>query len=197
MTTSYIGQLNPLIQHTSHPSETHYYPLASKTPILLHTHGAGPFIPSPYGHGLNLTIYTSGEGGCVLKDVAITVDWWATIGRWGIRYTAPTATWAVGIVAVVLFDAWGAFEGGNSMPDVQQSLSSFVRWRLPWLLLLCFTFSFIPFRAHVWLGNEGEPMLAILAPLMLLVATGLVIVSWWVLSSLSWSLTRLHRMVNS
>ncbi|KAF7792832.1 hypothetical protein EIP86_003933 [Pleurotus ostreatoroseus] len=192
-----IGQLNPLVQHTSHPSETHYYPLASKTPILLHTHGAGPFISSPYTRGLNLTIFTSGEGGCILKDVGVTVDWWATIGRWGVRYTAPAATWAVAIVAVVLYDAWGVLEGSSMMPDVKQSLSAFVRRRLPWLLLLSFIVSFVPFPEHVWLGNGGEPMFAALAPSMLLVATGLVIVSWWVLGVLSWPLNRLHGMLNS
>ncbi|KAJ3555841.1 hypothetical protein NM688_g2357 [Phlebia brevispora] len=195
---TFIGQcsglLNPLVQHTSHPSETHYYPLSSSSPILLHTHGAAPFISSPYNHGLNLTIYTSGEGGCVLKDLEITVDWWTTIGRWGVRYAAPTATWAVAIIAVVLFDAWGTLESSGMMPDVAASLSVFVTTRLGWLLPLSFAISFLPFPVDVWLGNEGEPVLAPLAPLMLLTATGLVCASWWLVTLLELPLTRIHRL---
>lgn len=180
------------MQYTSHPSETHYFALASTSPILLHTHGAAPFVPSRHTHGLNLTIYTSGEGGCVLRGLKVTVDWWATIGRWGVRYAAPATGWAVGIVAIILFDAWGTLECSGVMPDVMSSLSAFIRKRLSWLLLLSSLISFIPLPVQIWLGNGGEPMLVGLAPLLLLIATGLVSISWWMITLLKWSLAWLR-----
>jgi glycosylphosphatidylinositol deacylase len=57
---------SPLLMHTSHASEIHYYPLTSDKTISLHTHSSAPYVP-PLGltpsHGLNLTIYSS-ESSC-------------------------------------------------------------------------------------------------------------------------------------
>lgn len=197
MLTRYTVLVTPLLQHNSHPSETHYFPLISSSRILLHTHASAPFISSQYTHGLNLTIYSSGEGPCTLNKVAITVDWWATLGRWGTRYAAPTVTWAVGLVAFVLFDAWGSLEGTGTMPHVTASLSTFIRIRLSWMLLGSFGLSFVPFQPVAWLGNNGEPLLSPLAPLILLIAAGLISVSWWLLTLLMWPLKLLHARLNS
>lgn len=187
----------PLLEHTSHPAESHYHPLTLARKKLLHTHGSAPYISSPYAHGLNLTIYTDGEGTCALSAVDITVDWWATLGRWGGRYGAPAATWAVGVVALVLYDASQTAEALGTVPRVIDSLAKFLRARLPYLLGASYFISLIPLPAHLWLGNRGEPLLAPLAPLMLLVATGLVSVSWWLVLLLKLPLHYVSRIFPS
>lgn len=106
--------------HTSHPSETHYFPLNHPPPrrILLHTHGAAPYIrldPHIASRGLTFTIYSTGSTGCQ-SDVTgfhITVDWSATLGRWGSRYFTTLASWAIGIVALLIFEAWGLSDKGG------------------------------------------------------------------------------------
>lgn len=187
----------PLLEHQSHPSEAHYHPLTLARKKLLHTHGSAPYIKTPFGHGLNLTIYTDGQGSCALSGIEITVDWWATIGRWGGRYGAPAATWAVGIVALVLFEAIRMADTRGTVPTVIDTLSVFVRTKLVKLLGASFVVSLIPLPTHLWLGNGGEPLLAFLAPLMLVAAVGLVSVSWWLITLLKFPLYYLSRLFPS
>lgn len=42
----------------------------------------------------------------------IGIDWPATIGRWASRYPTTLVTWAVGVVALVMFKAWGVADRG-------------------------------------------------------------------------------------
>jgi len=93
---------------TSYPSETHYFPLvhSPSRALLLHAHNSGPYVPDS-SRGLNLTIYSSGSSGC-LTGVDIQIDWWSTFGRWGPRYSMTVLSWAVGVVALILFAAWEA-----------------------------------------------------------------------------------------
>ncbi|KAI0787198.1 PGAP1-like protein-domain-containing protein [Irpex lacteus] len=184
----------PLLEHQSHPSEAHYHPLTVARKKLLHTHGSAPYIKTPYGHGLNLTIYSDGQGSCILSGIEITLDWWATIGRWGGRYGAPAATWAVGIVALVLYEATRIAETRGTVPTVIDTLSVFVRTKFVKLLGASFIVSLIPLPTHLWLGNGGEPLLAFLAPLMLVAAVGLVSVSWWLVTLLKFPLYYLSRL---
>lgn len=81
------------------------------------------------------------------------------------------------------------------MPTIEQSLSRFGRQKLPKLLLGSFLVSFVPLYGDLYLGNRGEPLLSLIAPLILLVATGLVFVSWWALVVLMWPLGKIARMV--
>ncbi|KAI0701177.1 PGAP1-like protein-domain-containing protein [Cytidiella melzeri] len=187
----------PLLEHASHPSETHYHPLTLARKKLLHTHGSAPYIDSPYTHGLNLTIYTDGEGSCAISRIGITVDWWATIGRWGGRYGAPVATWAVGVVALTLYEAARAGRASGTVPRVSDTISTLVRTRMVGLLVASCCISILPLPVHVWLGNRGEPLLVPLAPLMLLIATGLVSVSWWLVLLLQLPLYYVSRLFPS
>lgn len=189
--------LLPLLQYTSHPSETHYFPLAPNWPILLHTHASAPFIPSSYSHGLNLTIYTTGEDGCAVEHLELSVDLWATLGRWGVRYAAPAASWAVGVVGILLHDSWRSADALGNMRSVGASLAAFARSRLPMMLSASFIVSLIPLPTNMWLGNTGEWILATIAPLLLLTVTGLVTVSWLVLLALMWPLRMLFRRFSS
>ena len=98
--------------HTSHPFETHYFPLMHSPPraLLLHTHSSGPYtsdIHSTSSRGLNLTIYSLSSSSCI-TGVDIEIDWWSTVGRWGSRYLMTVLSWAVGVVALILFGVWEA-----------------------------------------------------------------------------------------
>ena len=65
------------------------------------------------------------------------------------------------------------------MPSVSEVLSLFVRGILSRLLGVSIIVSLLPLPRDYILGNSGEIFFALLAPLILLLATGLVIVSWW------------------
>lgn len=105
--------------YTSHPSETHYYPIGSlDRPILLHTHHPAPYVPRlppSKGKALDFTVYSSGSPGCgsELVGLSIELDWPATLGRWGSRYPTTLVTWAVGVVAFVMFEAWSLTDNGH------------------------------------------------------------------------------------
>lgn len=187
----------PLLQHTSHPSETHYFPLSPNSRILLHTHASGPFIASPYTRGLNLTVYSTGDNGCSVNRLDLTVDWSATIGRLGVRYAAPAVSYGVAIVALLLYDAWRAAETAGAVPSVGASLVGFIGGRLPMLLLSTTLISLIPLPADMWLGNRGEWLLSAIAPWLLLIVTGLVAVSWGLVATLIWLLRMVSLRVAS
>ena len=110
----------PLLMHTSHAAETHYFPLANlpNRRILLHTHLDAPFIPktSHASSSLNFTIYSSGESGCreEFSTFDISFDWYPTLGRWASRYLHTLISWAAGIVSIIVFIAWGQEEHGGA-----------------------------------------------------------------------------------
>ncbi|KAH9948731.1 GPI-inositol-deacylase [Amylocystis lapponica] len=184
----------PLLQHTSHPAETHYYPLASSRPIFLHTHATGPYHTSRV-RGLVLTVYSSGEDTCAVESLALRVDWWGTLGRWGPRYASAVASWAVGIVALLLFYVWGTVDKGGHTPSVSAALTYFTLRTLPVLLPLSFIISLLPLPAGLWLGNRGEALFAVLAPLLLLVATGAVGIVSGILAVTQWVMGRIIRAI--
>ncbi|TBU33000.1 PGAP1-domain-containing protein [Dichomitus squalens] len=186
--------LLPLLTHQSHPSETHYFPLAPSFSrrILLHSHSAAPYIASDHPSGHVLTIHSSGE--CRVSELELSVDWWATIGRWGTRYGTAAACWAVGIVAALMWDTWRLVGSGALIPDVRSSLDFFARKRLPYLVIASYFISFIPLRVGIWLGNGGSPHFASLATLLLPITFGLVCVMWWLLLILLWPLQRVLKI---
>ena len=173
----------------------HHYPLTLTRRILLHTHASGPYIDSDFTHGLNLTIYSSGESACSIHSIDIAVDWWATFGRWGVRYAAPAVSWSVGVVALVLYESSQTAEISGAVPDVMDALSTFARKRLIKLIVASYVISFLPLPSSFWLGNQGEPLLAPIAPLLLLTSAGLVCVSWWLICILERALSFVTRMV--
>ncbi|KAF7355691.1 GPI inositol-deacylase [Mycena sanguinolenta] len=194
--------LAPLLVHTSHPSETHYFPLTvfPSHRILLHTHAAAPHVHSERAGspGLRFTIYSSGSLSCKsdLVGFDLTIDWSATLGRWASRYFTVVPTWAVGVVAVILFQAWGASEANgptSQVPTVEQSLASFTGKPLQGLLLCSIVLSAVPLPESFYLGNRGQPLFSIIAPLLLLISTGFVCLSWWMLQALIWPLGKLGR----
>jgi len=110
--------------HTSHPAETHYFPLANarNRRILLHTHLLAPFIDQTnyLSSGLNFTIYSSGERGCKreFETFDIAIDWSATLGRWASRYINTLVSWAAGVASLVVYTAWSKRDhGGNTNPS--------------------------------------------------------------------------------
>ncbi|OSX59394.1 hypothetical protein POSPLADRAFT_1048720 [Postia placenta MAD-698-R-SB12] len=171
----------PLLQHTSHPSEAHYFPLLPGRPILLHSHASGPFLPQ-VRRGFNLTIHSSNDRGCGVKAIKISVDWWATLGRWGPRYAQAALAWGIGLCGLAMYYALATGEHiPEAIPSVEQSLVRIARDLLPRLLVLSFFGSCLPFPLTTWLGNKDESAFAILAPILGVMVFGLVYLVWLVL----------------
>ena len=57
------------------------------------------------------------------------------------------------------------------MPSVDSALEKAVRERLPWGLLVVLLVSFVPVPEWMWLGNRGEPVLALVAPVVMVEAS--------------------------
>jgi len=79
---------------------------------------------------------------------------------------------------------------------VLQELSTFCGSTLPRLLVPIFLTALLPLPETMYTGNGGEPMLAILAPLLLVVSSGLVFVGYWVLLLLIWPLKRVSMIIS-
>jgi glycosylphosphatidylinositol deacylase len=164
---------------------------------------------------LDFSIYSSGSTGCEkeLLGFTIGIDWSATLGRWASRYPTTLVSWAVGVAAIVILGAWhtGDMGGGKffiavhpvaksynqnpAIPTVQEALSFYGRKTLRKLLLISIILSVIPLPAEYYLGNGGDMIFIPIAPLLLLVASGLVCISWWILVILMWPIGRLGRSV--
>jgi len=80
------------------------------------------------------------------------------------------------------------------MPSVSESLSAFTRGTLPRLLGATLVISLLPLPKDYVLGNGGEVFFSLLAPLLLLLATGLVTVSWWALCVLLYPIRKTRRL---
>ncbi|KAG2037278.1 PGAP1-domain-containing protein [Suillus americanus] len=190
--------LPPLLVHKSHPAETHYYRLEHGTPVALHTHASAPYIPlsrfSP-SYSSELWIYSAGTDCEDVNEFTLTIDWWTTIGRVATRYPTTLISWGVGVVALLMFRAWRE-SGKGAMPSVSQSLVAFICRLLPKLLAASFIVALVPLSPHHYLGTRGEPFLGFLAPVLLLVATGLVCVSWWLILLLMWPLRFFTRLLS-
>ena len=46
--------------------------------------------------------------------------------------------------------------------------------------------SFVPLPEIYYLGNVGNPFFAVIAPILLLITSGLVLLSWWILVIVMW-----------
>jgi len=105
--------------HTSHPVETHYFPVSEidNGRILLHTHLGAPFIIQSrhFPSSVNFTIFSSGEPECreYFSSLEIALDWSATLARWASRYLTTFVSWSAGIVALVIFQSWSRQDEGG------------------------------------------------------------------------------------
>jgi glycosylphosphatidylinositol deacylase len=70
------------------------------------------------------------------------------------------------------------------IPSVGTSLSVFARKRAGPLMIGALVFSLLPLPPSYGLGTSGTATFAPLAPLVILTATGLVIIIWWILRAL-------------
>jgi len=117
----------------------------------------------------------------------LSVDWWASVGRTGPRYTTTLLSWSVGIVSLLLFHFW-SLEGQQL--SVHESLGVFVRRRMLPLMVVLGVFALFPLGPDYCLGvgEEIGMLRALLAVVLVGVATGMVCVSWWILVALMWPL---------
>ncbi|KAL1721710.1 PGAP1-like protein-domain-containing protein [Schizophyllum commune] len=194
--------LQPLLSHTSHPSETHYFPLrpGQNRNVLLHTHLPAPYIHDPRPQpGITFSIHSSGSAGCQhdLAGVRISIDWPTAVGRWTTRYFTTLATWSVAIVALTIFVAWSEAERtGAPVASVPSSLEHFIGVHMRKLVLACFVMSFAPLPESLYLGTRGEPLFAPISTLLIALAGGLVYVSWWLLVALMWPIGKIARVLS-
>jgi len=72
------------------------------------------------------------------------------------------------------------------MPSVQDSLSNYSRYTFQKLFVVSFVVALLPLPVTYYTGTGGELFFAPIAPLLLLTASGLVCVSWWLLAFLMW-----------
>lgn len=70
------------------------------------------------------------------------------------------------------------------MPSVQESLAHYCRFLFRYFVPASLLFSVIPLSEALYLGNNGNVLFAPIAPLILLIASGFVCVSWWILAGL-------------
>ncbi|KAJ3826754.1 PGAP1-like protein-domain-containing protein [Lentinula raphanica] len=194
--------LQPLLVHSSHPSETHYFPLTTKYPhrILLHTHGLAPYVYTDSGRnkGFELVIYSANNGcSAQLRGFDLAIDWTATLGRWPTRYFTTIVCWSVGVVSLIVFEAWSAGENNDSVPCVRNSLVKFARLRLPKLLLSSYLLALLPLPESLFMGLRGEWLYAPIAPLLLMIASGLVCLSWWLLVALMWPIGKISHLFSA
>lgn len=176
--------LPPIIMHASQPTETHYYPIHARgRRILLHTHRSAPYISSTAASyaPLDFTIYSSGSIGCNMPGFSLGVDWPATLGRWAPRYLTALITWSVGIVSVIICSN---FDRGGAVPTVTLALGIYIRHMLAKSLIVAISVAFLPIPAILYLGTGGQISFAPIAPFLLLMATGLVCLSWILLEGL-------------
>ena len=173
--------------HSSRSPEVHYYPVRHNKPALLHSHAAAPYIPSSPAPGLDLTIYSSGPSCDDVVELMLTLDWWGSLGALGTRYSTTLLSFCVAIVSLVLFHAWRPTERSQS---VSESLETFVRGTMPWLMGVAAIAALLPLGLEWYLGLGGELGLlaSIWAVLFVGLASGLVCLSWWLLQALMWPL---------
>lgn len=198
--------LPPLLEHTS-PPEAHFYPLSHARPSLLHPHTSAPFTLHPYTpRGLNLTLYASQN--CKVASLHLRVDWWSSLDRASARYWTALSGWAVGVSVWMLCSVLGKYEregtsrrhlftccntdayNEDPMPSVSESLFRFMRGTLPRPLVATFIVSLLLRPKDYVLGNGGEVFFTLHAPFVLLIATGSVVLSWWILCILMWPICK-------
>ena len=71
---------------------------------------------------------------------------------------------------------------GAPLPTLDQALSTFIKSVLPRLILISFLVAVAPLPTSAYLGLSGEPLFSFLAPILVLLSTGLVVITSWLLS---------------
>jgi len=188
---------------SSNAVETHYFPAmtSSNRRILLHSHLSAPFVDHSV-HVMNLTIYSSGELQCLqsLKALDISIDIPASLVRCSSRYLNGIVSWGIGVVSIIIFLAWRKEDFGRKhsitlgeviliciigpLPSLGKMIGEYIQVLFYYLLPASFLLSFVPLPKSLYLGNAGIAIFSPLAPLILTITSGLVVLSWWILYSL-------------
>jgi len=74
------------------------------------------------------------------------------------------------------------------MPSLNQTVRCYSQLLWRFILPIYLFASFLPWPTELYLGLGVAGPFAPLAPLILLIASGLVIATWWVLKGLEWTL---------
>ena len=74
----------------------------------------------------------------------------------------------------------------DAFPDISETLTRYVSHTMVPLAGILLLASCLPLDVGYLLGNAGEIVLAPLAPLVLFVASGCVVLSWYILRGIMW-----------
>jgi glycosylphosphatidylinositol deacylase len=175
--------LHPLLTLQS-PHEAHHHPLhPSFPPALLHAHAGGPYLPSPV-RGLNITVHGSAPSACRPTHLELTLDAWATVGRWGARLWPSLAASGVAFAALAFFTLLSTTPAGTPAPALAGTLHSLTTCRLGPLMLGALGTALLPLPPTLALGTAGHPLFAPLAPLVVFCGAGLLVLSSYLLKAL-------------
>ena len=75
---------------------------------------------------------------------------------------------------------------GAPLPTLAQALATFIKSLLPRLILISILMALLPLHTSAYLGLRGEPFFAFLAPILVILSTGLVVIVFWFLSLLTY-----------
>ncbi|PVG04365.1 PGAP1-domain-containing protein, partial [Serendipita vermifera] len=175
-------KLPPLIHHEPSDDESHYHSVS--VPFYLHSHKQGPFIQSRglIGHHSHSALHVYSSGECGIQVITLHIAWQETLGRLGVRYWMGLAMWSVAVVGILQTFAWYRYDSDGVFPSAQSLTLEFVASWMSLLGGLLIALCLIPLPKTFLLGNEGEPLLALLAFPMWLFAAGLVCASEYVLT---------------
>lgn len=83
------------------------------------------------------------------------------------------------------------------MPSVARSTLRYEKLLLRFMLPVSLLCSFLPWPTEFYLGLGDPGLFVLLAPLILVISSGLVVASWWILRALLWVSTPLGRFVTT
>jgi len=78
---------------------------------------------------------------------------------------------------------------GAPLPTLDQAISTFIKSLLPRLILISFLIAVLPLPTSAYIGLSGEPFFSFLAPILVFLSTGLVVITFWMLSLLTYLAT--------
>ena len=185
-----ISTLSRTHNHYSytHTAAPHSYRTCTRTRTRTRT---ALTLPCTRRQTAKLTLYTCAwSGGSLSGVLALGTGQPCLAGRWVSSrrcYSARLANTSVEVRfrrRFLFAKTLTHFVKKAPMCSVSESLDTFTRSTLPRLVGAAVFISFLPLPRDYVLGSAGEAIFALHA-LVLLIATGLVSVSWWVSSELS------------
>jgi hypothetical protein len=81
------------------------------------------------------------------------------------------------------------------MQSPDEALYNFCLRTLPKLSLFFVVLGLLPLPINYFMGNGGDPVFALVAPVLITMSTGLVCISWWILETIAWPMGLVVRIL--